>query len=93
MITVPVSWDVQDLRRAMSAKPRGLNLDAENSLLVDYPPFCGPNAVLENNIPLLQRPGIVVDRAGHVLAWSLPGILSKKRQVRHLMTASSVSIS
>ncbi len=66
----------------MSKKPRGLNMDYENSLLERFPPFCGVESVHSNDIPILMRPGIIIDNKGKVLAWALPGILSEERQVR-----------
>ncbi len=57
-------------------------MEYENTLLERFPPFCGVESVLANDIPILLRPGIIVDNSGNVLAWALPGILSMERQVR-----------
>ncbi len=54
----------------------------EDSLLEKFPPFCGIESVLSNDIPILMRPGIIVDNSSKILAWALPGILSEARQVR-----------
>ncbi len=53
----------------------------EDSLLEKFPPFCGMESVLSNDIPILMRPGIIVDNTGKVLAWALPQILTETRQV------------
>ena len=82
LTAVPLQWDVEDLCTTMSKKPRGLNMEYENTLLENFRPFCDVDDVLEENVPILLRPGIIVDRSGNILAWALPGILSEERQVR-----------
>lgn len=77
-----MSWDAEELCAYMSKKPRGFNLDYEDALLERFPPVSGTESVLANDIPILLRPGIIVDSSGRILAWALPGILTEERQVR-----------
>ena len=76
-----LEWDAEDLRASISKRPTGFNQTIENELLEIFQPFCPIADVLSDNLPVLHRPGVVLDSAGRILAWALPGILSKTRQV------------
>ena len=52
--------------------------------MAKYPPLISCEEMVrrhEDNLPLLFGPGIIADKKGHTLVWSLPEILSESRQV------------
>ena len=52
--------------------------------MAKYPPLISREEMVrrhEDNLPLLFGPGIVADKKGRTLVWSLPEILSESRQV------------
>ncbi|KAI0708299.1 hypothetical protein C8Q76DRAFT_695733 [Earliella scabrosa] len=77
---VPMCWHADDLRASLSKKQNGLNPAREDELLDIFQPFCEPEEVKDNQVPILYRPGMVVDGSGNVLVWHLPGLLSEGRQ-------------
>ena len=79
-----VAWNAEDYCASLSGKQRGLNMEVENALLEIFSPLCPVKDVLEDRLPLRSEPALLVDEAGHVLMWYLPGLLSPERQVSHL---------
>ena len=76
-----MDWNADDLRASLGKKPNGFNQKREDQLLDIFQPFCPVDDVLMQRLPILHRPAVVVDDIGRILAWILPGILSKVRQV------------
>ena len=75
-------WDAEQMRAKLGKMQRGMNMAREDELLKEFPPFCTPEKVLDNDLPLLQAPAVLVDSANRVLLWHLPDILTPERQVR-----------
>jgi hypothetical protein len=74
-ISDTLSWDAVRYCDRLSIKENGRNQAKEDSILGCYPP--PPNA----SDLVMNKPGTVVDRHGIILAWYLPNILPKQRQV------------
>ena len=67
--------------------------DAEDHLMVKYPPLIGVDGVLKFegiNLPLVVGPAIITDVQDRILLWSLPGVLSARRQVWRCRGGTSI---
>lgn len=80
-VLVSVSWRADDLRSRLSKMPSGMDPLIEDKLLTEFPPICSIDEIRANELLLLQRPAILLDRDENVLAWFLPGMFDIRRQV------------
>ena len=86
---VALTWDAELLADEVGKRPRGQNMEREDQLLANFPPYSASNEVVSNTMKMVKRPAIITDLRGRILAWALPEILSLSRQV----CLSSVQIS
>lgn len=84
MALVHLSWAGPDYVAAMPARPSGRNAGVEEQLSKAFPPLhCRP-------FPLVSRPSIILDSAGNILTWYLPGLLSNERQVNLVLSLHEI---
>lgn len=76
-----MSWDAEDLRNNLPSRPTGNNIGVENELLKIFPPWVSRAEVIRNEPALLQRPAVITDSRGRIIAWALPNIILPDRQV------------
>ncbi|KAF7967721.1 hypothetical protein HWV62_33317 [Athelia sp. TMB] len=73
--SVRMSWSAQEYAEALPPRPHGHDGPVESDMERKYhPAFAHP-------VPTLHTPHTVIDRDGRIIAWYLPGILTKARQV------------
>lgn len=72
--TVVMAWSAEEYRNSLSSRPTGQNEAVEAKQEAKFHPL--------TNMPLLERPAVVVDRDGKIILWYVPNIMTKVRQVR-----------
>lgn len=73
--TVTLSWKVEEYEKNVTPRANGFNRDLEESLKKRFPPAYDPPS------QIIAVPCTVVDAAGRILAWHLPDVICKQRQV------------
>lgn len=71
---VQTAWDVEEYALHISARNYGQNAKLESNLLNMFPPIHEPAKEY-------RRPTLLTDVRGHALAWYLPGLITRTRQV------------
>lgn len=72
---VSVNWDVQRYADYITPNQSGRGQRAEAKLSLRFPVNSGDDRAL------WEKPGVIVDRHGHILVWHLPDALTRRRQV------------
>ena len=79
---VSVLWDAVEYSNSL---PRSTTLkkEVEDALLRVNPPITPAEQVIARTtcLPVVRDPAVFTDRAGRILAWSLPSIIPSERQV------------
>lgn len=67
-----VPWDIEEYSQAVGRRNYGRHAQDEATLQEEFPiPHIGH----------LTEPAVIVDIAGRILTWYLPGLLNRERQV------------
>ncbi len=72
LLLVMIPWDVDRYNDRLTRAMNGRDKAAEDVIKNAFPPL---------SMPRVEDPAIVVEKHGRILAWILPDILSKERQV------------
>ncbi|EDR14419.1 uncharacterized protein LACBIDRAFT_321468 [Laccaria bicolor S238N-H82] len=75
-------WDVRDYVAELSPRQSGSNGDLENRLLTRFPPIYQSTSLVD--IPCLDKPCHITDKAGHILLWYFPKLISEDLQTENL---------
>ncbi|EDR01065.1 uncharacterized protein LACBIDRAFT_312551 [Laccaria bicolor S238N-H82] len=71
-------WDVQDYVAELSLRQSGSNGDLENRLLTRFPLIYQSTSPVD--IPYLNKPCHITDKASHILLWYFPKLISEDLQ-------------
>lgn len=77
MSPVSVPWDAEEYATHIGAKNTGKNTGIKRNFRQQFPP--GPE--FSNPAQVIDAPITITDRAGRILFWFLPDIISKDAQV------------
>ncbi|EDQ98619.1 uncharacterized protein LACBIDRAFT_335801 [Laccaria bicolor S238N-H82] len=76
------AWNQSYYVAELSLRQSGSNGDLENRLLTRFPPIYQSTSPVD--IPYLDKPCHITDKAGHILLWYFPKLISEDLQTENL---------
>lgn len=83
--TVHLQWDADRYNDDLGASPTGRNAEIERKLAKDWPPH------QPGKMTVVEKPAIILDRHGRILAWVVPDLFDQKRQASELLQRTFLS--
>ncbi|KAI0782869.1 hypothetical protein C8Q75DRAFT_737351 [Abortiporus biennis] len=87
---IKLEWDTQQYFESSKGLGAGFNREAEKDIEEMFIPY-GQGKFDDDYLVKIESPHIVVDIAGHILAWILPDIISKYLTDHLVVAALSIA--